>query len=66
LPIAINSWSVELKDFDSATFDLSVKNPNKIQIEPIRKPIEIVAEMQELHKESEGILESILKQINEK
>ena len=31
-----NSWTVNIKDIDSTTFDLSVKNPNKKK-EPSKK-----------------------------
>lgn len=56
-----NSWSVDIKDIDPNTFDLSVKNPNKKEEAVLRKPREIVEEMKALDKESADILESILK-----
>lgn len=55
-----NSWSVDIKDIDPNTFDLSVKNPNKKEEAALRKPREIVEEMKALDKESADILESIL------
>lgn len=59
-----NSWSVDIKDIDPNTFDLSVKNPNKKEEAALRKPREIVEEMKALDKESADILESILKIIS--
>lgn len=59
-----NSWSVDIKDIDPNTFDLSVKNPNKKEEAALRKPREIVEEMKALDKKSADILESILKIIS--
>ncbi len=54
-----NSWSVDIKDVDQTTFDLSVKNPNTPEAEPLRKPQEILDEIKALDGESAEILESI-------
>jgi len=54
-----NSWSVDIKDVDQSTFDLSVKNPNKKEENVLRDPQEILAEMKKLDEESEGIFKSI-------
>jgi len=56
-----NSWTVNIKDVDQTTFDLSAKNPNKKEEAALRQPQEIVQEMKALDKESADILESILK-----
>ncbi len=56
-----NSWTVNIKDVDQTTFDLSAKNPNKKEEAALRQPQEIVEEMKALDKESADILESILK-----
>jgi type I restriction enzyme M protein len=53
------SWLVEVKDIDRETFDLSVKNPNGIEDDPLREPWEILAEISALDAESAEILESI-------
>ncbi|MCP5316228.1 MAG: N-6 DNA methylase [Chromatiaceae bacterium] len=53
------SWSVDVADIDPATFDLSVKNPNKAEEAPLREPEEIIAEMVALDAESAEILEGI-------
>jgi type I restriction enzyme M protein len=54
-----NSWTVNVKDIDQNTFDLSVKNPNKKEEAVVRKPKEILQELKALDKESSDILNSI-------
>ena len=54
-----NSWTVNIKDIDQTTFDLSAKNPNTPEEAPLRKPKEILKEMKALDKESAGILNVI-------
>ncbi|MCK5154474.1 MAG: N-6 DNA methylase [Spirochaetales bacterium] len=54
-----NSWTVEIKDIDQATLDLSAKNPNAPEEAPLRDPKEILEEMRVLDRESEEILSSI-------
>ncbi|MCX6702222.1 MAG: N-6 DNA methylase [Candidatus Zambryskibacteria bacterium] len=61
-----NSWSVDMADIDQETFNLSVKNPNGGKGVELRNQKNILAEMKKLDKESEAMLESILKQIHEK
>ena len=58
-----NSWTVNIKDVDQATFDLSVKNPNTPEALPLRQPQEILEEMQKLDEESAEILNSISEMI---
>lgn len=53
------SWSVAVKDFDKATCDLSVKNPNKDEEVELREPDEILAEIIALDEESADILKGI-------
>ena len=55
-----NSWTVNIKDIDQNTFDLSVKNPNKKEEVTLRKPQAILEEMKALDEESAKILNSIL------
>jgi len=55
-----NSWSINVKDIDQATFDLSAKNPNKKEEAALRKPEDILEEMKALDDESKDILNSIL------
>lgn len=55
-----NSWVLNLRDIDEATFDLSVKNPNKKEENILRSPKAILEEMKVLDKESDKILNEIL------
>jgi type I restriction enzyme M protein len=54
-----NSWTIEIKEIDKSTFDLSPKNPNKKEQSDLREPEEILAEMNNLDEESSKILKSI-------
>ena len=58
-----NSWTVNMKDIDQSTFDLSVKNPNKKEEAALRSPQAILEEMKALDEESADILTSILELI---
>lgn len=58
-----NSWTINIKDIDKATFDLSAKNPNKKEDDALRTPQVILKEMKKLDEESETILNSILELI---
>lgn len=54
-----NSWTLNVKDINTETYDLSVKNPNKKEEAPLREPKIILDEIKKLDKESEGILKII-------
>lgn len=54
-----NSWTVSVADIDEATYDLSVKNPNKKDETVLRDPKEILAEIATLDKESAEILKKV-------
>lgn len=54
-----NSWSVDIKDVDQGTFDLSVKNPNKKNEDELRSVEEILKEMEELDKKSGEIISQL-------
>ncbi len=56
-----NSWSVDAKNIDPKTYDLSVKNPNKKEANILREPKEILEEMTKLDKESGEVLGKIAK-----
>lgn len=58
-----NSWTINIKDIDQTTFDLSAKNPNKKEETTLRQPHEILEEMKALDEESADILNSILELI---
>lgn len=55
-----NSWSINVKDINPTTYDLSAKNPNKKEEVTLRQPQEILEEMKALDEESAEILNSIL------
>lgn len=54
-----NSWTVQVKDIDKNTCDLSVKNPHRKDEVTLREPKEILEEMKALDEESAEILNSI-------
>ena len=53
------SWTVNTRDIDTETFDLSVKNPNREEEAPIRDPEEILIEIEVLDAEIAEVLEKI-------
>lgn len=53
------SWIVNIEDVDQDSFDLSVKNPNAPEEDPLREPSEIIAEIIELDSQIFEILEDI-------
>jgi type I restriction enzyme M protein len=54
-----NSWTVNIQAIDKTTFDLSVKNPNKVEAAALRDAREIIAEIEALNAESAEILTAI-------
>jgi type I restriction enzyme M protein len=54
-----NSWTVDSAAVDKATFDLSVKNPNRKDEAALREPQEILEEMRRLDEEAAEILAKI-------
>ena len=60
-PETEKSWKINIADIDQTTFDLSVKNPNKPEEEPLREPVLILEEMQTLDEETKEILETLKK-----
>ena len=53
------SWSVDAKNIDQKTFDLSVKNPNRGEEVAHRSPEEIMDEIAALDAESAEVLQTI-------
>ncbi|WP_448041396.1 N-6 DNA methylase [Bradyrhizobium liaoningense] len=53
------SWTVDAKSINAATWDLSVKNPNKGDETELRDPKDIIAEMVALDAESTLVLKKI-------
>jgi len=56
-----NSWSIDLKNVDKSTFDLSVKNPSKGGEVALREPEEILEEMGKLDQQTTTFVVSIKK-----
>ncbi|MCD6374913.1 MAG: N-6 DNA methylase, partial [Caldisericaceae bacterium] len=54
-----NSWTLDVASIDSATCDLSVKNPNNNDEIVLREPKEILDEMKALDMKSEAVLKAI-------
>jgi type I restriction enzyme M protein len=54
-----DSWTIDAKSIDKTTYDLSVKNPNKVEETELRDPKDIIVEMATLDAESAMILKSI-------
>lgn len=53
------SWTVSISDIDKATFDLSVKNPNRAEETALRDPKEILEEIKLLDAETAEILKNV-------
>lgn len=53
------SWSINATDLDPESYDLSVKNPNAPEEEPLRSPEEILDEIEKLDAETAQVLASI-------
>lgn len=55
-----NSWTININEIDTKSYDLSVKNPCKKEEVALREPKVILEEMKALDAESQEILNSIL------
>ena len=53
------AWILNVSDLDEETYDLSVKNPNEPEEEPLREPQEIISDMLARDAETAAILEDI-------
>lgn len=53
-----NSWSIDVSDLDD-NYDLSVKNPNKVEEVDERTPREILQELQALNEENAALLKEL-------
>lgn len=53
------SWVVDASKINQTSFDLSVKNPNMPEEDPLREPEDIIAEIMLLDQKSADILENI-------
>ena len=54
-----NSWSVKVADLDD-NYDLSPKNPNKVEVVDYRTPEQIAQEIKELAIDSNRLLDEII------
>ena len=52
--------TIDIKNIDQSTYDLSAKNPNKKEETALRQPQEILEEMKALDEESADILNTIM------
>lgn len=57
-----NSWSVDVASLDE-NYDLSVKNPNKIEVVDERTPQQIAEEIKALNVDSQRLLDEIMKML---
>ena len=57
-----NSWSIDVESLDDAC-DLSVKNPNKVEVVDERKPVEILNSIKELNEEIDNLIVDIANNI---
>ncbi len=53
------SWSIDVADIDTETFDLSVKNPNGGEVVAHRSPQEIMEEISRGDAEAAEVLKKI-------
>lgn len=58
-PETEHSWNVKIADVPDDTFDLSPKNPNAPEEDPLRSPEEILTEMELLDEETQSLMLSI-------
>jgi type I restriction enzyme M protein len=56
---SMQSWSLDVADVDQTTFDLAVKNPNKVSIEDNRSPEEVLGDLHQLDAEAKSILATL-------
>src|SRR6056297_2961016 len=54
-----HSWKLNIADVPEDNFDLSVKNPNAPEEDPLRSPEEILDEMERVNEETSAIMASI-------
>ena len=57
-----NSWSVDVATLDE-NYDLSVKNPNKVEVVDERTPQQIAEEIRALNEESQRLLDEIMEML---
>lgn len=60
-----NSWNKQIEEIDPSTFDLTVTNPNIVVENDIRKPEDIIKDIENLDLKTQDTLKDIKKFINE-
>lgn len=63
-PDSENSWTIDVASLDSE-FDLSVKNPNKVEEVDERSPKEILDQLVAMNDEAKAILDNLLEIVKE-
>jgi len=58
-PETEHSWNVKISDVPTDTFDLSPKNPNAPEEDPLRSPEEILEEMERLDEKTQLLMQKI-------
>jgi len=58
-PETEHSWNLKVSDIPDDTCDLSPKNPNTPEEDPLRSPEEILDEMEMLDEETQELMQSI-------
>ena len=53
-----NSWSIDVDGLDEP-YDLSVKNPNKVEVVDNRKPVEILNSISDLNEDIRQLIVDI-------
>ena len=54
-----NSWLVDIESVNTSTYDLTVSNPNRVEVIDNRTPQEIIAEIEELDGQAADALQAI-------
>jgi type I restriction enzyme M protein len=57
--VSERSWLIDVADVDKTTYELTVKNPNRIDDVDTRTPEEIIAEIEELDRQAAEALQAI-------
>jgi len=59
-----NSWTIDVKDLDGATWDLTVRNPNAEGPAELGSPAEILAELEALDPQSSALVAKLKKALS--
>ena len=54
-----NSWTIDVKDIDADSYDLSARNPNRTDEEQAREPDVVIKELKRLDKECAQLIDDI-------